>query len=546
MRSEGGIKQTGFGRGPARLGLQVLEADISNELAAIFQCIAEATACDGSLRYPRRVSIALARKIVCRSYGLDVHLLCHLVRAAAACGVRSEHYEWLFFTSDRVTPNAFRGSIESAVAQRGWQRPGFEATHSGVSVRYSDGAVTISFARMPLLTQLLELLIETVSYTEIDRVFRRLLVQPPSQENTKRAANVIRGLLYDYLSRHLPSARRQEKFDRILKFVRTRGDGAAIDDNAVLDFWRRQSVLPNGRNTGFRLFRTVVQDFVRFIRALQVVNDQRDIEKAVPFDEDRGSHVIDPVQFEELFDASNCWRSPLDSLVDGPAGEIKFLTKRERENLSLLLDCGPLASQLPLSVIRSDVFGRCQARIVEALRTKRAGDGMTVLLACASAQTYGQRLKEYAKHREHIRRVLMAAAHATVFQEGVGETGLWSERSLGQPLNDAPTPNLAIEAKRAFDNIRRKGFERTGLDDPEVVEGFRTAAEALCAIADRIDAYLTCLNVANRHGDGLTGWFEADRTAFRDQFSQIYGEHADERAVCNSHRETIGSGEATV
>ena len=546
MQSNVGINKVTVDPGLAALGWRILEAGVSNELAASFRCIAEATARDGSLKYTHRVSVSLAKKIVCRSYGREILHLCHLVRAADAAGDGENHYEWLFFTLDRMTPAAFKGLIENAVSMRGWQRSGFNITSAGIVVHYPDGLVSVPFAQMPLLAGLLELMIETVSYAEVDGEFCELLAQPLRQESTKRAANAIRRILYDYLSNHLPSARQQEKFVRILGMLRTEGGVAVIDDHTVLDFWLKQSLPPNGRSNGFRLFRTVVRDFIRFIEVLQIANDRLDIEKAGPVDEDGDSRLFDPMQLEELFDTSNCWHSPLTSLDDGPAGEIKFLTKRERENLSLLLDGGPTAVRLPLSVIRSEVFGRCQARIVEALRANKTQEELLVLLSCATAQPYEGLVSEYTKRREHIQRVVMAAAYVTVFHNGISKTGMSSEQVPGGTLNSVTPLKSAPETKRAFDDIRRKGFDPAGLDDPGVIDGFRTAADALCVIADQIDTYLTRLEDVNRQGHGLTGWFETDRATFRDQFTRIYGEHIDERAICNSHRETIGSGEAAL
>ena len=144
-----------------------LEEGKSDALREALACLAEASAGDGGPRYADRVIRQLARVVVCRTYARPILELSHLLVAASA---RDGRYEDLFWGVDRASAGAFRRAFEAVAADTGRVRL------SNDTVRHSDAgdAFEVSFSRMPFLAALLEFLITTLGYGEVDELTRPL------------------------------------------------------------------------------------------------------------------------------------------------------------------------------------------------------------------------------------------------------------------------------------------------------------------------------------------------------------------------------------
>ncbi len=75
---------------------------------------------------------------------------------------------------------------------------GFTVTESAIDISYPDGNFTITFARMPFLSAVMEFLISTIGYGELDDLLRSKLVPEISKRSVSRQANRLSKLLYDY------------------------------------------------------------------------------------------------------------------------------------------------------------------------------------------------------------------------------------------------------------------------------------------------------------------------------------------------------------
>ena len=516
----------------------VLSAGQSAELAAAFRCIAEATAPEGGPKYAPRVCQALARAIVCRTYAKLVLQLCHLVNAADACAPAGASYETLFFAVPRASPSAFRGHVEEALGARPWRRSGFEGSGEGIVIHYSDAVFNVPYARMPLMAALLEFLLTIDDYPEIDAILGDMLGEPSSIAAIEKAASRLEARLYHTLGEHLPSAQNNRKFHRILGFLRDRAedDSIEIDDDGIVAFWRRNSVTADDEAVDFRMFRTVLQAFIAFARALETARARRGLESAVPLGGDREAGEVDPGAVSEVAEDGPEWRSPLALLDEEPARGIKFLNRRERDELALVMDCGPLSRRLPLSVLRAEVFGHVQDRLTQALRRKSPAGEIRTLIH-APGTDYGACEVGFAKLLDHVRRVLRAAAHV-LLSEPVPEGGNVVALGAADPAAhferlcregsavDAERLSAALdEAKRSFRGLARKGFEDDRVGTPAVAAGFRLGVDVLQTIDRELGAYLATLREIAGEG-GLDRRFEHDRKVFREQFTRIYGETA--------------------
>ena len=475
-------------------GRQLVEAGKSEALIEAFRAIADSTGPDGEPRYSQRVSRALARMVSCRAYGRAVFELCHLVNVADAVGEGRDRWERFFFLPARASATAFRAHVEAALARRDWRREGFSLTDEAVSAKYDGKGFAVRFARMPVLAALLEFIVAGVGYRAVAEVLDEMLTPPVSEAAVGRAANALQALLYRYLAEHLPSVQHMGKFMRLLRFLRARGAGGRVDvdDAAVLDFWREAAVEPD---SDFRSYRTAFDAMVQMIRALAAADDQQAMARARPIGSDREAGEVDPERLVELLDAqAETWESPLSMLESPPADAVKFLNKAEQELVVLLLDCGPVAQRLPVSLLRAEIFGRHQGRITQALR--RNAD-VAALAGAVPSENYDERLQRWRDLRQHIMRVLAAAAHVLLRESG----------------GDGLVTKLS-EGRRAFRGFSRKGFEDA--DDPATIAAFRAGIGPLTAIDEQVAALTARLS-----GDAAPD-FQADAAVFAAAFVMLY------------------------
>jgi hypothetical protein len=507
---------------------KLLEAGKSGELKAAFRCVAEATTPAGELRYGPRVCRHLGRLIVCRAYAGTVLQLCHLIVAADACGPGRGRYENFFFGCERASPAGYRGHVERTLATGGWRRPGFRCSEKGIVVTYSDGIFSVEFGRMPLLAAFFEFLVASVSYVEVAAIIATMLERPESQDTVRAAATAIEGLLYCYLNQHLPSVHNQTKFSLILDFFkgRTAAGSVTIDDAAILEFWQKHADNVAGRGD-FRLFRTVSDAFVSFRRALQAAELKAAVEAALPFGGDREAGEFDPGIVLELVEQGDDWRSPLLVLASEPASRVKFLNQQESDTLKKLMDYGPVAHSLPLSLLRYEVFGHRQRRITQALRKKRSA-AVPDLICCRDTPDYGTWIDALESLKDHLEQVTKAALHVLLKPADEDMIQIAPANDFEHPgepqVEKAAMADVLAEAKQAFRSFSRQGFDEDRLDDEDVIAGFRAGVEALVATKEQIAVFLDSLRRIDANDPDLGHWFQQDREVFAGQFARLYGE----------------------
>jgi hypothetical protein len=487
----------------------VLRAGVSEALTLAVAAVAEATTAQGGLRHAPRTIDLLRRAVVCRNFALPVYELCHLINALEACSGGRDGYVRLLFEG-AASVASFKGRVEQALARRGgFRRAGVERTAQGLALRYRDGIFQVSWARMPFLAALAEFLVGALSYTDVDAALRGMLADPASAAAIRGAANRIASLLNRYLGQHLESEANGARFRQIVGFLAARdGGGLVLDDAAVLAFW----VSECGRGDselGLRAFGATFESFVALHRVLVFERTQQAAVGAAPLDAQAGIDPDPEAVADRLAGLMDKWVSPLHGFDETPVDRVKFFTGRERADLLLLMECGPQARQFPLSLLRSDVFGAVQARLVQALR-RRAGEAERAGLIDAVDGSYGDRRTVYAGLEEHVKRLQKAALHALCRAPATG----------GEPaVVDLGT---AREAEQAFKGFARQGFRDFDGKDPEMIEAFRQATEPLVRAGESLRAYLGVLASIDAAQPDLAGWFEADQPVFRDALRRLY------------------------
>jgi hypothetical protein len=508
----------------------VLEAGKSPELTALLASVADATALDGEPRYLPKTCRDLARAIVCRKYSGGVLQLCHMVNAVDACGAGNDRWEQFFFGLDKIRGTAIRAWLGQAVNDNNWRRPGFDLARDGIQIEYSDGEFALGFGRMPFLAALLETVIGMVGYEPVDRIFQEMTAQAEQQEGIKDAANALNRLIYGWLKNNLPSSHSAEKFEAILAWLKSGNPEASaiIDDAGILAFWRQQNIGQADAESDFRTFRSAVGGFVDFLRAVETGASQTMVSYARPLGTDYEAGEIDPLIAEDG-EMPGQWETPLAQLDTPPADAIKFLNKREREELDFLMDCGPLAIDLPLSILRSEVFGSAQAKITQALRHKAPKKDVAALLLCDDAEPYGERSERFYDHENHLLRVQKALLYALTADETEAldsddnQTEVDDSNVVQLFAGQSIPADTLDESRQAFRELNRKGFSRHDLEDPDIREGYSVGAGALVQARDHLADFLVVLARLQSEDQDLEDTFDIDHQVFRDLFATIYG-----------------------
>ena len=541
----------------------MLESGKSPELISVFKLVEE-TGVDGVPKFSPCVCRDLARTITCRTYAPAVLEFCHLVVVANACGGGRNRFEDFFWGSGPARTSGFQSYISRNLAALGEGE--VSATDTGVEIVYADGGFTVNYSRMPFLSALMEFLISTVGYPVLEGLSRSVAEEGATAAAVSRCANELSRHVYDYLKDHLPTAQNHRKFHRLITFLEEwlGGDfeASSVDDETVLEFWKRES--PNTADDGAdcKTFLSVFRAFVRFCQALERVADLGALANPVAIGMDREAGEVDPDSVLGLVETVDEARNPLMALREPPAGAIKFLNKQETAALELLVECGRTAFELPLSLMRCEVFGKGQARITQALRRKLTADGLGAFIDDCVSGDYLLCKESFEGLSEHIERTLLASLYALIRSRdseaitllmvlqpnldleplaevlSVGDGGADNVVALGgavvaerfmSVIGDADKVGpeisaLVEEAGRAFKGLSRQGFgEEEVAAEPNIARGFAEGARALLEIDGQVTAFCGELSrVVLPQGD-WDGQFEADSGTFRTQFQLLYG-----------------------
>lgn len=531
----------------------LLEAGKSGELTSVLHTLAE-TDVDGEPKFSPMICREIGKIIVCRTYATPVLELCHLIVAASELSGQAGRYEMFFWDTGVARRSSFQSYCN--LAFKGYTGSLIDVGPTGLTLQYKEGSFTIQFSRMPVLSGLLEFMLTALGYADIDEILQVMLGGEPTKKAVSESANDLSRLIYGYLREHLPTAQSQRKFRKVLAFCED--DVSRVDDNIILNFWQEAS-LETEKGVDFKTFDSVFLTFVRAIQAVEAARDLSALRYAGTIGSDRDAGEIDPDTLSETLDSVDETLSPLIKLTSSPLNLIKFVNKQECANLEMLLHSGALALRLPLSVLRSDVFTKSQARLTQALRRKASDTDLSEIITEGPNETYQERQIEYQNLRQHLERSVYASLHAllqarsknvisvllklsphidfsplakylideeendnvvTLQQGNIADRFvelMYDPNTVGDELAE-----IMENAQKAHAGNARKGF-KGGASDPDLIQAFHEGADLLLDIARDIDAYLERLDGLVLAGGGWQSQFSYDRTVFCGQFSKIYG-----------------------
>jgi len=529
----------------------ILEEGKSSELSQCLQLIQE-TRVDDVDKYTEKTCRELARIIVCRTYAPVVHELCHMVVIAAHHGSPSGRYEELFWDCGAARSHAFRAHLTA--------RPAHDTPvhiDSGeAQIAYGDKPFAVSYGRMPLLAALLEFLMTTLGYTDMDEALNPLLGEVPDAVQVSEAAKDLSRRLYGYLQDHLPPVQTQKKNRSFLAFAVEHSGGALtpqnLNDDLVMDYWTENSAgADDTAEIDARTYKGVFDTARRLIRLLRFAEEKFRMGAALPIGTDRDGGEIDPAALEDAI-------AEIDDDHDGDVedilgGDVKFLNKRELGILGEAAHDPSVGGGLPRSILRAAVFGHAQSRLTQAQRAKAGAAETADLIEELPDSDYETRLADYAGLYDHIERMAIAGLHvlaqaghsaaiplALALRPDLDMAGIapeddepdWADanvvsfqaatagrRFFDHLQGDGDLGRLGTEATAAFKSISRKGFSENEIADKAIITAFAEGTDALLALRGQLGTFI------EKHAEPID-WarqFEADTPRFRNQFTLLYG-----------------------
>lgn len=463
-----------------------LEEGKSEALRAVLAGIAESSAADGGPRYSGKVCCALARIIVCRTYATPVLELCHLITAAAG---RDGRYENVFWGVDRASAGAFRRVL---VARDGLN-PNVRTGARRIHIRNDADGFQIAYGRMPLLAALLEFMIMTVGYPDVDALTSTLRRPSATSEDVLDAARAMQRALYAYLKDHLPTVQRQRREHHFLGYVEAhagnRTGADAIGDSVVLDYWR---AFADSDDVDAKTFRGVYDTARRLISALDAAADRvaGDHARSIGMDIEAGE--VDPADVEVVIAALDSDVGPLEQLLESSGEQVKFINVSEAEVLRELPLGDSTARRIPVSVMRNAVYGGVQLRMTTALRRGGRADPD---LPSVDSGYYRNKMGAYAE--------LITAT------ENLALAALW-------PLFEAERPEAVDLALALAPDIDWGLLAQTdGMDDPDNVVSLGRSGALRQFFA--VEPHAGGDEIAALIADARRAWRGVNRAGFREK-----------------------------
>ena len=547
--------------GPAAENI-ILEAGKSAELISVFRLVEE-TQVNGEAKFSTTVCRDLAKVVSCRTYAGAILELCHLIHIADACGA-GEGYFHFIRGHGPARSAGFKGAIHNSLKVPDWRGTRVTATPSGVDISYSDDGFSVTYSRMPFLSALMEFLVSSIGFGDLDDVLREMLGPGISKDKVSKHANALSRRVYGYLKDHLPTAQNMRKFYHLIDFMEECCGAdfppTAIDDEAVLNFWTSKTADGPTSEGDFKTYESVFRGFLRLRHALEQATDLYALEGAKSIGGDREVGEVDPDSIHAMIETVDEYRSPLLALQEPPADTIKFLNNKEMTGLELLMDCGMAAFDLALSIMRCEVFAKGQGRITQALRRKADAAELRGIIDEGSLETYEDRKEEFSRTSFHIENILLASLFALV--RGKNEEAISLIMALRPDVDFSPLAGLlqieektadnivmlnsksvsdrfldmiddadkigkdltilVADARKAFNGISRQGFDAKGLDESAVLDGFAVGGRIVLGVKEHLASFLKTLEDAQLPYENWASQFEADKEKFSKQFYILY------------------------
>lgn len=314
-------------------------------------------------KYASKTIDKLAQYLLCRNYGkacLELAYLCWPIVRHQEHSKGLLHFFWI---EEAITPKHFRFRI-APLTKLNSCAPLCSLNEIGLVIRAAKQTFTISASRVMLLSALLELLVSNIQGT-LEDIESHLSTS--DEKCVGILASYLQKKLYEFLKAHLPTANLQQKYRYIHQWVSENCNAEKLNDHAVLKFWTSSI-----NEEGYVKFESALVDIIDYQFAHEQVKVSHEIARGqtdfpivdlANSEDDQNSAVC---LYGSVFEANEEPPTPPTWLVEQP----KFVTKKEYAYVALLFELRQSTTQFPLSVMRTEVFGRWQNTIIQHCRDK--------------------------------------------------------------------------------------------------------------------------------------------------------------------------------
>lgn len=469
----------------------------------------------------------------------------------AAASVGGRRFEHLFWGIDRASTFAFKAAFADLVDDGGPVR----ATGNGIAIAVSDdgSGFLIAYSRMPTLAAMLEFLVTTIGYKEVDEATATFREGGVAAKTISETASHFQRAVYAYLKDHLPPAQRQRRERDFLAFAAARAGNRtsldSIDDPIVLAYWQENAT--DGRIEA-RTYRSVYETAKRLVTALEAAGARTAAAQARTVGTDREAGEIDTEDVAAVAELISEQDGPLERVLEAAAERVKFVNATEAEVLSEIPSNAGVGRRLAVSVLRNGVYGSRQLQLSNAIRRKDPHLG--ALISPPDGSYYRDKLKHYEATLAALEKTAMAALwslftagheascdltlalapdldwQALAVRDGAEDgnvVSLVEREALRKFLNEVPDPDgdeiqaLLADARATFRSVNRVGFK--GDPDEETVLAMAEAVPALLAL---IAAVRRFLDTEKGIGD-WAGLEVSDGLIFSSVFNELYSGQAE-------------------
>ena len=434
-----------------------------------------------------------------------VYELCHLAAFAAALSYSDAGGRFEFFLGlKRATTPGVRRLIEEKAALHNWPTDEYSLTERGIKGTYNDETFEIWFDRIPVLMAFFEFICgieDATFFGEFNDLLEEAASRPVTIRKIKNASNKIASKLRLWRRANIAWAEHEERFDRIAPYLSRKSQTGywTINDEVLFEFWVSHS---NLENKPIREYATVFDSFVTLMQIMRTGNAAEAASGAARLgtDFDAGEVEVD----NDLPTFSGDWASPLTAFDQPGLKDFRFFKdESERAPMEKLMEYGPDALRLARAFLRLESFSPVQSTISNAIRFKRDKDSLKTAISGTKATTYTAFNDTLTGILEHVERLQLAVIYI-----------------LQPSMDDTAYEAIELRAKKAFEGIRRKGFNQTDLNEDQR-EAFLEAADVLPGIGSQLQNFLGKMKEQD-----LPAIFKTDVARFSKQFSEIYGDRA--------------------
>jgi len=485
--------------------IHLLRAGAGDSIVEQFKTIVESERFQG-IPIATRLSLIITGARSGKSQGnrdTPIYELCHLVNAIAALGYTGAagRFEF-FFGLKRVTTGNIQQLINERSREYNWPTKEHIVSDRGIKAITADGDFEIWFKRMPVLIAFFEFISgmdDVTFFAELNDLLDQVTDGPISTRNIKDASNKISSKLRLWRRANISWAEHEEKFDRITPFLsQNSADGYwTIDDDIIFDFWRQNSVLDK---KSIREYATVFNAFVTLLRVMRSGSTAEAVSSAMPLGTDFDAGEIEAS--DDMGAVAEDWSSPLETFDHPHLKNIGFFKgESERAPIEQLMEYGPDALGLSRSFMRLESFSSVQSTITNGIRFGTEKALLKAAINCEKAKSYTHISETLHEILEHVEQLQLAVIFL-----------------LRPSEENEAFKKIEERARKAFNNMRRKGFKDKELNEDQR-DAFLMAADVLPSITSQIRNFLQKLREQN-----LTITFDADIPKFSEQFHMIYGE----------------------